>query len=315
MRINLPNIDRRAALLAGFEVGTNPHVDVDINTELGDARVAVIEALTLHGDNSATFRLPVTAPTATAIVAAITTAADERRQLLADLAQAAFEIINIDERSAPAANQTLWHTDERGLTASIGRYDGFCVPQYRRFSSDLTHWASVFKTPEWQAYSVAVDDLKKRGEAANTAAKEAARPDALIAFAETQRKNREAAEREEAAKQARLAATAVKRIETSYWERETASYNSRREGKPWCARVTAIDSRGKLVYEWAEWTGRIGEAGLLRCPCKPGDIIAWGQRDLRRGDRSDHKILRMQENGTMIEITAAQAAKILRGEG
>jgi hypothetical protein len=97
-----------------------------------------------------------------------------------------------------------------------------------------------------------------------------------------------------------------------YWERETDAYNERRYGKPWCARVTGVDSRGKLVYEWAEWTGHLGQRGLLRAACKPGEIIAWGQKDLRRPHRSDHEILLMGDDGRMTELSVVEAVRELR---
>lgn len=118
---------------------------------------------------------------------------------------------------------------------------------------------------------------------------------------------REKAEKE--AKEAALVVTATKRLETGYWERETPEYNSKRESAPWCASVTFPDG-AKPVYAWGESTGTWGKAGLMRLRCGPGDIIAWGQKDLRRPDRSQHKIQIMLGSGRMRDVTATEAFRI-----
>jgi len=125
-------------------------------------------------------------------------------------------------------------------------------------------------------------------------------PAALAAF-EVERAEKTA--REIVAKEAKARADAAKwaaRLETGYWERDTGGYNERRCSAPWCARVT-FPSGAKPVYEFGESTGKWGKAGLMRVECRPGDIIAWGQKDLRHPNKSAHYILIMQPNGSTLE--------------
>lgn len=58
---------------------------------------------------------------------------------------------------------------------------------------------------------------------------------------------------------------------------DTDRYNDRRYGKPWIARVVGKE------FAWGEWEGRPGEAGKLRIDAEPGDLVAEGQKDLRKG--------------------------------
>lgn len=104
----------------------------------------------------------------------------------------------------------------------------------------------------------------------------------------------------------------ARRLATGRWEMETGSYNEKRLGKPWCALVT-FPSGPKAQYEFGESSGAWGKAGVMRLQCRPGDVIAWGQRDLRRPDRSEHTLEVMQEDGSMREVSVAEAYKLTRG--
>lgn len=98
----------------------------------------------------------------------------------------------------------------------------------------------------------------------------------------------------------------AKRLETGYWEKETPGYNGKRYGAPWCAKVSFTNG-AKPEYEWGDSTGKWGNPGLLRVECRPGDIIAWGQKDLRNPAKSEHTIAIMQENGHMETVTKTEA--------
>lgn len=64
-------------------------------------------------------------------------------------------------------------------------------------------------------------------------------------------------------------------------ELETKSYDERRYGKPWIARVEFIESP-KGEYQFGIWIGEAGHPGLLQVDVKPGDIIAKGRKDFRK---------------------------------
>ena len=68
--------------------------------------------------------------------------------------------------------------------------------------------------------------------------------------------------------------------------RETSSYNERRYGRPWIAKVNFSGS--KPDYQWGDWTGDHynGGDGILSIDADPGDIIAIGQKDNRKPKNS-----------------------------
>lgn len=146
--------------------------------------------------------------------------------------------------------------------------------------------------------------LKEKNDAAFAAYLPGAQVAYEIECMEREQLMLEKEEKEEEARRAR----AAKRLESGYWEKETPSYNERRHGAFWCAAVSFGDGP-KPIYTWGESTGKWGQAGMLRVPCKPGDIIAWGQKDNRRPDKSDHYLLIMQEDGSMVETDKTAAWK------
>lgn len=63
--------------------------------------------------------------------------------------------------------------------------------------------------------------------------------------------------------------------------KESQSYNERRYGKPWIARVD-FSSDPKGAFIWGDWIGQPGEPGELSVEAKPGEIVAQGQKDNRQ---------------------------------
>lgn len=65
----------------------------------------------------------------------------------------------------------------------------------------------------------------------------------------------------------------------------TSSYNDRRYGKPWIARVDfSKNPQGEFV--WGAWIGQPGEAGELSIQAEPGDVVSRGQKDFRNPKKS-----------------------------
>jgi hypothetical protein len=64
---------------------------------------------------------------------------------------------------------------------------------------------------------------------------------------------------------------------------ETSSYNPRRYGKPWIARVD-FSTSPQGDFHWGDWIGdvRNGSVGVLIISASEGDIIAMGQKDFRK---------------------------------
>lgn len=89
-------------------------------------------------------------------------------------------------------------------------------------------------------------------------------------------------------------------------EIETSSYNNRRYGKPWIARVEFATGKGE--FSWGEWVGRPGESGKLLLGVEPGDVIATGQKDHRNSRNGAAEYYIVQPDGTLgSEVTKAAA--------
>lgn len=118
----------------------------------------------------------------------------------------------------------------------------------------------------------------------------------------------------EAADIAEAAAAAADRLQRGVWEMATPEYDQRTLGRPWCARVT-FPSGPRAEYEFGESSGSWGKSGVMSVPCAPGDIVAWGQKNTRRPDRSTHHIAVMEADGRMREVSVAEAYRLTAGGG
>ena len=60
----------------------------------------------------------------------------------------------------------------------------------------------------------------------------------------------------------------------------TESYNERRYGRPWMAIITDLLTKN---FTFLEWDGRPGHAGEFNFEAEPGTLLAFGQKDVRKG--------------------------------
>lgn len=90
---------------------------------------------------------------------------------------------------------------------------------------------------------------------------------------------------------------------------ETSSYNARRYGKPWIARVTFDTPKGE--FHFGEWVGQVnrgsGESGLLIIEAEPGDVISRGQKDFR-GNNGNPEYYVVKEDGSLEPLDSKVAA-------
>lgn len=91
--------------------------------------------------------------------------------------------------------------------------------------------------------------------------------------------------------------------------KETDSYNARRYGRPWIARVVFSQS-AKGEFVWGDWTGDHynGGEGILSIEANLGDIIAIGQKDHRNSKRSAPDFYVVMAAGELEEIGDKGAA-------
>ena len=86
---------------------------------------------------------------------------------------------------------------------------------------------------------------------------------------------------------------------------EFGSYNPRRYGKPWIAKVTAWPVGGNAELDWGSYCGD-DDGGEAIVDAAPGDIVRWGQRDHRGGNTTAHWGI-VREDGSVDECTAPDA--------
>ncbi len=87
---------------------------------------------------------------------------------------------------------------------------------------------------------------------------------------------------------------------------ETRPYNERRYGRPWIA-IASFGPDGKADYQFGDWIGRPGEAGVLRLVANPGDVVARGQKD-NRGDKGETEFYVVEDDGSLgAKMTRAEA--------
>lgn len=67
---------------------------------------------------------------------------------------------------------------------------------------------------------------------------------------------------------------------TINYTEKTVSYNDRRYGKPWMAFVHNSLTKD---FTFIEWDGRPGCAGEFNFEAEPGTLLAYGQKDIRKG--------------------------------
>lgn len=297
MLIHLPRINRKAALLAGFEFGSDPTIEVDLAT-FGDNRALVVSALHIANDGSAALHLDIDLPTPDGILEAIQRAEvreQERRKRFEEDLRAGLENWIAGAKEAIARVNAAGFVEKKrkvdidGFTAT---YSGFAsLDEYslnpRGWSAGVGYSHSTDETKRLsQDYADCVRAYRDRAKKADAEALEAAMP-AL----------REAVEKRKAA----LAEKRAERLRTGVYQIDTGEYNADREGRPWIARVVGLSGR-TLQYAFGEWFGEKGCCGLLRVACRPGDFLARGQKDLRNPKDSWRCLYKMREDGGVVEV-------------
>lgn len=117
-----------------------------------------------------------------------------------------------------------------------------------------------------------------------------------------------AAAKEESQRQAEARRAA--RLESGEWTMEFDAYNERRYGNYWGAKVTFDGVKAIYDFDAAVVEGRFGSAGTITIPCVPGEIIAWGQKDLRKVSGSTNEMLLMTDTGRMVSGTKSELRKM-----
>lgn len=121
-----------------------------------------------------------------------------------------------------------------------------------------------------------------------------------------------AKEKADAEAKAEREAIFARRLETGYYEEETSEYDARRYGAPWIATVSFAEGKTSPIYDFSagDSSGKFGSEGVRRVPCRPGDLFAKGQKNLRRPADSENSIYHMREDGSVRQVDKAEAFRI-----
>lgn len=129
----------------------------------------------------------------------------------------------------------------------------------------------------------------------NTEAKAAVQP---IIDAELERRAK-AEEEEKARKKAELESKKAKRLETGIVEISFERGNRRDWGEPWIAKLKSGNGK-RPDYDFS--AGSYDAATeVLTIPCKPGEIIAYGQKNYSKPKKTIHTIRKMVPDGGLVE--------------
>lgn len=93
---------------------------------------------------------------------------------------------------------------------------------------------------------------------------------------------------------------------------EFPSYNERRWGLPWIAKVTAWPVAGRPTMEFGKFVGHAGDPGEAEMMAKRGDIVRWGHKDNRNGNSTWSKWGIVNAEGGIDEIDETEAREYLR---
>ena len=93
---------------------------------------------------------------------------------------------------------------------------------------------------------------------------------------------------------------------------DTNSYNDRRYGKPWIAKITLEGN--DLKFNWGHWVGDPGNEGVLIIDLEPGDFYAKGQKDFRKPKNSAPDYFQLLENGESEMATKPEIFKALKNK-
>lgn len=322
MRISV-SVDRKAALLEGRELPAR--VDIEVSpSDLGDYWAALVESLDMSISPVITTYGGVIDSTPSELLRVVRSAVDakkksedaERDHHISNLIQYERQVTDIECAFAtpmvPEIRSVVFggkeNRHEHGTTTPY-QFPGFArdLPAISCWIPDIYPDLKSRKMDADARRAGALARNKAALEAANEEAYKAALPDLQARYEIDQAVALEKAATEAKAKKEAQARAFMKRLETGMWEKETSSYNDRRYSAPWCANVS-WGNGSKPVYSFGDSSGKWGKPGVMLLPCKPGDWIAWGQKDLRNPSKSEHTIGRMRENGSIETFESATEA-------
>lgn len=88
---------------------------------------------------------------------------------------------------------------------------------------------------------------------------------------------------------------------------EFGVYDPKQMGRPWIGRVGSWPDGGAPKLSLGRWYGSDGEAGNCEILARSGDIVAWGQKDLRNWHNTKSHHGYVDESGAVQRCGLAEA--------
>jgi len=169
-----------------------------------------------------------------------------------------------------------------------------------RYTYYAAPWFPIFSANECRdlalvgACNAREQELKREIAALNEA--EQARIAPLVQAARAAHEAKEAAEK--AVKEAELQKKMAERLATGIYTVSMERGDRKDWGEPWIAKL--ISRNGKRPdYDFSEGKYDLATE-TLSIPCKPGDTVAYGQKNYRKPKRTIHEIRLMTAEGRMV---------------
>lgn len=94
-------------------------------------------------------------------------------------------------------------------------------------------------------------------------------------------------------------------------EIKTSSYNAKRYGRPWIAKVQFDARKGEFTF--GDWIGdpQNGSEGILIIDANEGNILARGQKDRRKPQNSAPDYYQVSSDGKLVHLNSPADAYLL----
>ena len=295
MKINV-TCNQLAAIKSGVDPVEKYELDIDLGTLTPDQRVVVAEIASGHG-----LGISIIRPDVVEWVAAVQAVVDARK---ADEEHKKAKKTKA-ENEYRSALLTLGLTmcsirateiDGKWVMRSDDVYDAVVVSREGREALMPSPWciekpAAIQAEPAIAAH---LADLRAQADAHNAA--EFAR--ALPIFLAKREADKVAAEEKERRESAARSAKYARRIETGIVKIALSRDDRSEWGEPWIAKVISRNGR-KPEYDFSAGSYDTSSE-TLSIPCKPGEVIAYGQKNYRKANKTIHNVRKMTDDGRLV---------------
>jgi hypothetical protein len=303
-------LDQDAAFLRGEVVGDFGVVDLDISSLTTDQRAQLLK----HKGYDGQFKIgdKMDQPTTEMLIALLQSKVDSAKHAKEEEAARALKTA---EEYATKVDETIAKCSVK-IPATINqklevwRYseNGYQIEAYPTWDMSVYRYGSATEEAK-QVADKAEAKLKEAiallsAENADTVKEHTDKVSEFYAKQEEAKRIAEEKARYEAEKAAQE--ENAERLKTGRYTHYFGDYNERRYGRPWGATVRLVN--GKLDYNFNNGSYANNHVTI---PCKPGEIVACGQKD-NRGSGTENYLFVMEEDGSMRKIERGEARELLQ---